>query len=133
MIIIGICVIINLAITIPLVLKNKGNKDEISSNISQNELLNIIEIDSTKQFEFSDININDKYNNIGENSNNLDSFCIYLCGISNDLDDKEKVYLIYKWVAHNIPCDYDNYIAHNDVSSEPEDILSSKKRLCSGY
>ena len=99
MIIIGICVIINLAITIPLVLKNKGNKDENSSNDSQNEVPTIIEIDLTKQFEFSDININDKYNNIGENSNNLDSFCIYLCGISKDLDDKEKVYLIYKLVV----------------------------------
>jgi transglutaminase/protease-like cytokinesis protein 3 len=49
------------------------------------------------------------------------------------LDDKEKVYLIYKWVANNIQYDYANYIAHNDVSSEPADVLSSKKGVCSGY
>ena len=135
LIIIGICAIIIVAITIPLVLinKNKDKKDENSSNNNQNEVPTINEIDSTKQFDFSDIDINEKYVGIGGNSNNLDNFCNYLSGISNDLEDKEKVYLIYKWVANNIQYDYDSYIAHNDVSSEPADVLSSKKGVCSGY
>ena len=96
-------------------------------------LLTINEIDSTQQFDFSEININEKYNGIGGNSNNLDNFCDYLSGISNDLDDKEKIYLIYKWAANNMQNDYANYIAHNEVSSQPADALRSKKGVCSGY
>ena len=61
MIIIGIRSIIIVAIIIPLVLKNKNKdkKDENSSNNNHNKVPTINEIDSTKQFDFSNIDINE--------------------------------------------------------------------------
>ena len=86
----------------PIVLTNK-NKDQTDENSSnKNEAPIIIEIDTTKQFDFNAINIDEKYDGIGEKSDDLTTFCNYLSEISSGINDKEKVYLIYKWVANNI-------------------------------
>jgi transglutaminase/protease-like cytokinesis protein 3 len=121
-----ICAAIVLAITLPIVLtnKNKNQTDENSSN--KNEAPIIIEIDTTKQFDFNTINIDDKYNGIGEKSNDLTTCCNYLSEISSGINDKEKVYLIYKWVANNIQYDSGDYI-------EPVAVLTNKKGKYSGY
>lgn len=134
-IVIATCAVIIVAITVPLVLMRKKKSDEIASNNNENEneTANFIEIDATKQFDFNDVDISDKFSGIGENSNDLTNFCNYLSGISNDLDEKEKVYLIYNWVAKNIIYDYASYNAHTDVSCEPEDVLATKTGVCSGY
>ena len=128
LILILICAVIVLAITLPIVLikKNKNKTDENSSNNNKNESPTIIEIDSTKQFDFSNSNnIDDIYNNIGDKCNDLTIYCNYLSENSNGINDKEKVYLIYKWVANNIQYD-SNYI-------EPQDVLTNKKGSYSGY
>ena len=132
-IVIAICAVIIVAITVPLVLMSKNKKDDITSNNNLNEGTNLILIDTTKQFDFNGVDINDKYSGINDNCNNLIDCCNYLSGISNDLDEKEKVYLIYKWVAQNIVYDYASYIAHDEVNCEPEAVLTSKKGVCSGY
>ena len=85
-------------------------------------------------FDFSNVNIDSQYTAIGENSNTLNTFCEYLGGISFNLNnDKEKVYLIYKWVAENIEYDYENYKNNQPVEYEPAQVLTNKKTVCSGY
>ena len=86
----------------------------------------IIVIDSAKQFDFNNINIDDIYNGIGEKSNDLNNYCNYLSEISSGINDKEIFYLIYKWVANNIQYDSGNHI-------EPQDVLTNKKGSYSGY
>lgn len=48
-------------------------------------------------------------------------------------NDKEKVYLIYKWVAENIEYDYEKYKNKESVECEPAQVLINKKTVCSGY
>ena len=123
-IVIGICAIIILAITLPLVLINKT--DEKSSNNNKNEGQSLIIIDTTKQFDFSNLNFDDIYTNIDDKRNDQDECCNYLSSISSELDDKEKVYLIYNWVAKNI-----EYYSTNYLNSQT--VLTNKKGGYSDY
>ena len=50
-------------------------------------------------------------------------------------NDKEKIYLTYKWVTDNIAYDYDNYI-HNTLNSvvyNQAQAFEKKLTVCSGY
>ena len=103
--------------------ESKNNNEE--SNNNNDDLNNII-------FDFSNVNINSQYNSIGEKSNSLDTFCQHLGGIAlNFNNDKEKVYLIYKWVAENIEYDYEKYKNKEPVECEPAQVLINKKTVCS--
>ena len=117
---------------VPIILSNKNKKDSIdedtknkdndnpgnNENSNNNDNLqtysNIINIDKVKPEDLSTIGVSAQLSNIGSNSNTLDNFCNYLGGINLN-DDKEKVKLIYKWVAENIEYDYESYKANNPV------------------
>ena len=105
--------------------KNNGsdNNEESQTN---NEANNAI-------FDFSNININSQYYNIGDKSSSLTTFCQYLEEISPNFNDKQKVYYIYKWVAENIEYDYEKYKNNMAVECEPEQVITNRKTVCSGY
>ena len=127
LILLGVLSVIAICITLPLVLIKKNKSNEIPSSNNQNEVP-FIEIDSAKQIDFNNNNndnINNIYNSIGEKNNDLTDCCTSLSEISSDINDKEKVYAIYKWICNNIRYDSGNI--------EPQDVLTNKKGSYSGY
>ena len=109
---------------------NGNNNNYINDELPN--LDNIINIDSSKLFNFN--NIDTIYNDISAyNTETFDQFCSYLSGKSTILNDYQKVYLIYQWVAKNIAYDYDSYKANILPNCEPRNVYSSKLTVCSGY
>ena len=133
----GIISVITLAIVLPIVLTKENDKN------SNNQILNdlpivtdspIINDDDDIILDFSSIKNSDKilskYATITSTvSSDLDTFCTLLNGQSSDLDDKEKVYIIYKWIAENINYDFNNA----DANTQPENVYISKLTVSSGY
>ena len=106
--------------------KTNNGDDNNEESQTNNEANNII-------FDFSNININSQYYNIGDESSTLTTFCQYLEEISPNFNDKQKVYYIYKWVAENIEYDYEKYKNNIAVECEPEKVITNRKTVCSGY
>lgn len=145
LIVLGIVAVVILAITLPIVLSNKNeeikpinNKIEISDGLPK--YYNVIPIDNEKLFDFTDIRTtaDTKYISINAKSQEegitYASFCSYLGGLTFN-NEKEKVYLTYKWVIDNIEYDYDNYI-HNtqqNIVYDPPQVFERKTTVCSGY
>lgn len=143
LIVVGSLAIVTTAIAVPVALATKNkedSKDDIIINSSQDDdseeiYNNIVYINNKKDFDFSSSSnkIEASYNNIGDNANSLDNFCTYLNGIASTLDEQDKVYFIYKWVAENIEYDYENYKAKKSVDCIPANVLTNRKTVCSGY
>ena len=143
LIVVGSLAIVTTAIAVPVALATKNkedSKDDIIINKSQDDdseeiYNNIVYINNKKDFDFSSSSnkIEASYNNIGDNANSLDNFCTYLNGIASTLDEQDKVYFIYKWVAKNIEYDYENYKLGKSSDCIPANVLTKKKTVCSGY
>ena len=113
---------------------DNNNHNNNHNNNNENNNNNDGNINNERLFDFSSININDKYNAIGNDiSSSLDSFCTHLNGISSSLNNKEKIYLIYQWVTKNIKYDYAAYTSEAVLDCSPSNVLTTKKTVCSGY
>lgn len=62
----------------------------------------------------------------------LEKFTNYLIKNSKNLNDLEKAYLLYKWIASNIQYDYENY-KKNILITEKNEVFRAGKAVCSGY
>lgn len=149
LIVAGIVLVIALAIILPIVLSKKKSEDEIKPINNTIEIsdksdglpkyYDIIPINNEKIINFNDIknNADAKYIIINSKSKEsgitYSSFCTYLGELSYD-NEKEKVYLTYKWVIDNIEYDYENLQnAQENIVYDPPDVFGSKITVCSGY
>lgn len=49
------------------------------------------------------------------------------------LNEVERAYLVYYWVAHNIDYDFKNWLKGRETKSSPDDVLKSGQSVCGGY
>jgi len=123
-IIIGIIILI-IIISVAIILSN-SSKNKKEDNDDDGEYTFNISEKSKKEV----LNI---YNNIGSNDDNdLTTFCNYLSSQSSNLNDEQKVYLAYYWIAKNIKYDYEG-LDSDTVIYDPDKFFPSKKTVCSGY
>lgn len=154
LIVIGVVAVITLVIILPVILTKKDNDSDKGKKENNDYILpeyyNVIPIGKEKIFDFNTIKATSdaKYTIINSKSNtdcdkNLDCFCTYLQGISQNSgssgitfdSDKEKVYLTYKWVTDNIAYDAVNYLNNREdlFVYSPEEVFNKKVTVCSGY
>ena len=133
LILFGVISVITLAIVLPIVLikeDDKNSNDQIPSPQFNDDIS--FDFDSIK----NDNKIILKYNAIiSLRPSDLDSFCSVLNEQSSELDDLEKIYIIYKWVAENIDFDFDKFESNSitETYSEPENVYLNNIAVSSGY
>ena len=133
LIVFGVISVITLAIVLPIVLikeDDKNSNDQIPSPQFNDDIS--FDFDSIK----NDNKIILKYNAIiSLRPSDLDSFCSVLNEQSSELDDLEKIYIIYKWVAENIDFDFDKFESNSitETYSEPENVYLNNIAVSSGY
>ena len=114
-IIVGILLFIIILIIIIAVSVKKKNKDDTKD---EKQLL---------------LEVNDIYNNIGDNDKGtLEKFCNYLSSSASHLKESQKVNLAYKWITENIEYDTEGVAAKTE-ERDPDKFFESRKTVCSGY
>ena len=114
-IVVGILLFIIILIIIIAVSVKKKNKDDTKD---EKQLL---------------LEVNDIYNNIGDNDKGtLAKFCNYLSSSASHLKESQKVNLAYKWITENIKYDTEGVAAKTE-ERDPDKFFGSKKTVCSGY
>ena len=121
-IIVGIFVFLIIIIAIAVsVKKKKKNKDDNDNNLisfSESEINAVLNI----------------YKKIGSNDDStLEVFCNYVKESCSKLNEKQKVYFTYYWVAHKIKYDVVNYYAGTPSDCLPSSFFPTKTTVCSGY
>ena len=89
--------------------------------------------DDTKDEKQLLLEVNDIYNNIGDNDKGtLAKFCNYLSSSASHLKESQKVNLAYKWITENIKYDTEGVAAGTEVR-DPDKFFESRKTVCTGY
>ena len=130
LILIGVCVLIAIAIAIPIIVVNKDKNSENNLENTDDDANNEILILNEEKKEAVTL----IYNDIGNNDKgSLEQFCNYLNEKSGNLDDNQKVYLTYYWVANNIKYDAYKFLNNMSPDCEPSSFFETRLTVCSGY
>ena len=105
----------------------------ITSNIDSSEIVPATSIEENQNIfpldENSNLEVMNVYNNIGDKDDgSLDDFCEYLSQNSANLNEKQKVYLVYYYITENIEFYY-----VNNYETNLENIFIQKKAVSVVY
>ena len=107
-------------IVIIIVTTNKKDKDKDKEIVPKTTKIN-----EFKNFDELDEIYNDMLNN---DDGTLDQFREYLASKASNLNEEQKVHLVYRWLTENIIYDTDG-----DVERDPKEFFQEKTTVCSGY
>jgi hypothetical protein len=100
---------------------NKKEEDKDEELVPKTTKIN----NELKNFDELDELYNDLLNN---DDGTLDEFREYLSSKASNLNEEQKVHLVYRWITENIKYDTDDTIIR-----DPKDFFQDRTTVCSGY
>ena len=115
-------------------LKNREIENHNISSDTKNTYKKIIDAQKEEKKDFDKNLCNLIFKSLPKRGETqLQEFKEFLKKKIQNMNDKDKAYIIFLWVCDNIVYDADSYFAGKKVDCEPEGVFKKGKTVCSGY